>query len=990
MAKKIEILEPESDYRTTLGVSAQMTILTKEFLVELLTTNGMSYAALHILEKWDILGAIKTEFDKVKDFLEEALGEETAFYVKSIAIMSAKEEPNEKGVESSGFAYTMGFEFDINQKKYPFEIQVTTTTHKTLDKQNGKAENTTETKSTTVSLLPDFQLILSEIPAFNIRFEEPLIIDIKRLSYVAGEGTGRYYQKSFNPNYNFTNIESTELRNGLSYSVSLDGLLKAKYEATALPNPDNPDNSKLVARERLIALEEADKKFEFKDGTLWYNLKKELGPLYIDRIGFTYKEGRIHASFDASLKLSAFSMSVIGLNIGVAPNPKKMFSEWPAFSIEGLSFKLKTKTLTIGGLLLRMPPASPVVDLNKKALTTGQNEFVGQVIIKVADKFNLIGTGIYGEIGDSTSVFLYAYLEMAMGGPPFFYVEGLALGFGYNRACHVPLDKVAEFPLTKQALSGEFPEGIEAVKQTANDLVKYMPAQSGTILIMLGIKFSTFNIVKSFALLIIQVNEKLRIDILGLSQLSLGEIEDTAGKKSPVVFVELAIKASFIPSEGVVEVLGLITPDSYIFNKASKLSGGFAFVSWFDGPHSGDFVLTIGGYHPAYQKPAHYPTVPRVALNWQVTEALVIKAASYFALTPKECMAGGRMEMQYHSGGTKADFIIGADFYIGWKPFYYDISVYISLKLSYRINITFKVFGIQKTIDKTISLDAGANLHIWGPDFSGKGEVNFHLKFFGIKFGFSFNVAFGAIDEQKPSPLDWKEFQEGFLPAPPPKQLEAGTDSNAILSIDCQKGMIKDEKETIAENKENIEATTSVWYLNKKEISLSLQAPVPITVYKAKESEGIKYYEFIDPSLLIIPMDNARAKSDFWVKINKHDGVLDNGENFEIKKTIRKKLPSSLYGIGTNGDDDLVELVSGFELVYAAPPKSGGTNEIPDKNFAFSDFFNRKPFPIADSGQTDYSLENLMGVASCGEDFEAIKLSDQVISYKEMSKTFNF
>jgi len=33
-------------------------------------------------------------------------------------------------------------------------------------------------------------------------------------------------------------------------------------------------------------------------------------------------------------------------------------------------------------------------------------------------------------------------------------------------------------------------------------------------------------------------------------------------------------------------------------------------------------VITLGGYHPAFQKPTHYPEVPRLGLNWNVTSHL--------------------------------------------------------------------------------------------------------------------------------------------------------------------------------------------------------------------------------------------------------------------------------------------------------------------------------------------------------------------------------
>ena len=51
--------------------------------------------------------------------------------------------------------------------------------------------------------------------------------------------------------------------------------------------------------------------------------------------------------------------------------------------------------------------------------------------------------------------------------------------------------------------------------------------------------------------------------------------------------------------------------DSYLFCRDARLTGGFAFYSWFKGEYAGDFVLSVGGYHPQFQR-GHYPAVDRV------------------------------------------------------------------------------------------------------------------------------------------------------------------------------------------------------------------------------------------------------------------------------------------------------------------------------------------------------------------------------------------
>ena len=73
-----------------------------------------------------------------------------------------------------------------------------------------------------------------------------------------------------------------------------------------------------------------------------------------------------------------------------------------------------------------------------------------------------------------------------------------------------------------------------------------------------------------------------------------------------------------------------------------RLTGGFAFFFWFD---EGQFVLTLGGYHPSFVRPPEFPVVPRLGFHWAVSDAVVVKGEAYFALTSSCVMAGGRLEV---------------------------------------------------------------------------------------------------------------------------------------------------------------------------------------------------------------------------------------------------------------------------------------------------------------------------------------------------------
>ena len=80
--------------------------------------------------------------------------------------------------------------------------------------------------------------------------------------------------------------------------------------------------------------------------------------------------------------------------------------------------------------------------------------------------------------------------------------------------------------------------------------------------------------------------------------------DDTA-----IVSVELALKARYSSAEATLSIQAQLTDNSYIFDKDCQLTGGFAYFMWFP---EGQFVLTIGGYNPHFQKPTQFPDVPRL------------------------------------------------------------------------------------------------------------------------------------------------------------------------------------------------------------------------------------------------------------------------------------------------------------------------------------------------------------------------------------------
>lgn len=615
----------------------------------------------------------------------------------------------------------------------------------------------------------------------------------------------------------------------------------------------------------------------------WFNVQKKLGPVYLEKVGMQYQDSRLSFLLSASLTLGPLSVSLNGLGATTALHPIH-----PAFFLNGLAIEYKSEALEIGGAFLKNP--SPAANVNF--------EYDGAAIIKT-EALTLSALGSYAELktGDP-SLFIYAVLDYPLGGPAFFFVTGLAAGFGYNRALRTPsIEQVASFPLVSDVVNGsaKAASGAQDLTNKLNALAAYIPPQNGQYFLAVGIKFNSFKLIDSFALLTVSFGQHFEIDLLGLATLTI-PTEIGAGI-DPLAEVQLAIKVSFIPDEGFLGIEARLTNASYILSKNCHLTGGFAFYSWFSGPHKGDFALTLGGYHKSFRVPAHYPQVPRVGFNWQVDSKVSIKGDMYFALVPSAVMAGGHLKALWDSGDLKAWFMLGADFLISWKPYHYDAEIYIDMGVSY----TFSFFGRH-----TIKVELGADLHIWGPDFSGKARIHLWI--------ISFDVTFGAGASQTPQPIEWEEFKTSFLPQP-----------DDICSIAVQDGLIRKSTDEVKD----------LGVVNPKELVLITNSVIPAKTASSPNTTDLDL-ETVNTDFGIAPMGVADLASHQEIEISINDQAVQDKFIF---KPILKEVPAGLWGkkvkAAVNGKKIIPKTLAGYKIYPARPQEPDATQEVERKKFAF-------------------------------------------------------
>jgi hypothetical protein len=195
----------------------------------------------------------------------------------------------------------------------------------------------------------------------------------------------------------------------------------------------------------------------------------------------------------------------------------------------------------------------------------------------------------------------------------------------------------------------------------------------------------------------------------------------------------------------VIWVQAQLTENSWLLHESVRLTGGFAFVSWFDGPRKGEFVLTIGGLHPSFKRDG-YPKVPRLGFSWQFGP-VSIKGENYFALTSEALMAGGRLVGSAKYGPAWAEVTFGADGIVYFDPFRFEVEVYARIAAGITIDVWIG--------EITISISLGARIKVEGPKF--RGTATFEVG------PVELTVAFGDTQKAPKVFVAWNEFVPKYL-----------------------------------------------------------------------------------------------------------------------------------------------------------------------------------------------------------------------------------
>lgn len=567
----------------------------------------------------------------------------------------------------------------------------------------------------------------------------------------------------------------------------------------------------------------------------WCSINKTIGPIQLRRIGIMLDGNHTKFEIDISLVTASLEIDLLDLWIGIdISNP---FGELPSFGIHGLDVAYsQPPTVFNGGLLyIENPMEGYSWEIN------------GQLIVKY-NQYGFFADASYAQPTQKrmSSFFAFLMVSAPIGGPPYLYISGLAGGFGFNRTLLVPqASQLNEFPLVQGVLgTGNLNSGMKA-DEALQKMDTYVPPKENDYWLAAGVAVGSCQIINAYVMVAGVFGTDFDFTIIGVATADV----PTGNSPELIAHLELALVGNINPMKGSIEITGAITSNSYLFVPECKLTGGFAICIWLD---RGDFVVSVGGYSTAFKKPDHYPTLSRLGINWQISSNLSLKGGAYCAYTPSCAMAGGELDLNFSLGEIKAWLTAHADLIMEWLPFHYDVSIGVNVGVSVTIKVWF--------VHKTFNLEVGADLHMWGPKFSGEATIHLWI--------ISFTISFGENRNKKPPKLDWDTFYKSLL-SNGNEQSKVLTDSGPltsnVLNINIKEGLVNGISYS--------DGKKDYWVVSPDKFIILTHSSIPSSNVQLKTDNENHLFDLKDfnTSVGIRPMGISSLNTEHVVSIfNKH------------------------------------------------------------------------------------------------------------------------
>ncbi|MFJ2194121.1 DUF6603 domain-containing protein [Kitasatospora sp. NPDC087861] len=553
------------------------------------------------------------------------------------------------------------------------------------------------------------------------------------------------------------------------------------------------------------------------------------------------------------------------------------------------------------------PPLSVNGALVALSATPPYRTVLGGVLLVDAGVVSGSAVGAYVVPQDSglqPSVFAFGALGSDKGiGPSPFQVRGIALGLGWNSRIRLPeVEAMNDFPfiaaLDTPGTIGGSSDPVQILKAITGGADPWVRPAQDELWVAAGLAFSCFEAVTGSAMAVVQTGADLTIALLGLAATEYPPNGDRKYAKA-----ELGIEVVLKPNKGELRLAAALTRNSFLLDPNCRLRGGVALATWY-GPsrQAGDFVFTLGGYHPRYQRPDHYPAPARLGFDWDLTGSVTVSGGVYFAITPSAVMLGGELEVNFHSGMLRAWLVARADALIQWRPFHFDIGISVRIGVQAQVKILF--------VKITIRIEIGASLSLFGPPTGGEATV--HLWFI------SFTIKFGAKRDEGAKYLDWAGFQD-MLPPP-----------GSLVQIHAGAGLISDDPVGGGHGQ--------AWLVSSAGFDFNVESAVPITeMYLDRRSHApVERGSRIG----VRPMGETGRTSTQVVALTLEGAPVLLTDSWHATFS-RTSVPQSLWGTGAPnvlpapGAQLIHEQLTGVRLASPATENGRSTGYISAEHLAF-------------------------------------------------------
>ncbi|MBB5109941.1 DUF6603 domain-containing protein [Streptomyces spectabilis] len=519
------------------------------------------------------------------------------------------------------------------------------------------------------------------------------------------------------------------------------------------------------------------------DATAWLDLNASVGPVHVGRIGAGYEAGRLLLLADVDVNAGGLSFGTKGLGAGIPLSDPAH----PVLHLNGLSVGYSRPPLTIAGELVRRD-MGPDYELAVGGMAVVQTPAAG-----------VTATGFYAQkTNGDPSFFCFGVLDLSKrsAGSPVFRLEKLAAGFGYHTQVRTPkFTEVGNFPFVRMLSATET---VDNPLQQLDALLNggWVKSAPGEMWLAAGLEALVYELVHINGVAVVQFGDEL---VAGL----YGHVVATFPKMSTTPWAKLAVdaRAEYRSSADTLEFDAALTDDSFVLDRNCQLTGGVAVRLWFGGSaHPGEFVVSVGGYHPQFDIPAHYPRPARLGFDWHISDAIHAWGSCYAALTPHAFMAGINAGLRGQWGPATIDASVYADAIIEWDPLYFNVA--------WGGRVSASLFGLKAEVS--------ADGTVWGPPVGGFARVNvgpFHI-----------GVDFGTSDPKQHPKLTPKEFRERMLPGgtkPDGTPANSTVEDSKVVALSAAKGLLPLQPSG---------ATASgTWAFGLQEFACQASTSVPLT-----------------------------------------------------------------------------------------------------------------------------------------------------------------